>query len=187
VDAVDTAFALVLRKILLAKGLDFSRGDYELIAVGNTPLRLESMKRGDTVAGILTPPVDTQAAAAGMIRLGDSSEVLPDFPNTIFAVNRAWAQSQRPVLVSFLRSWLAALAWIRANSDEAVNLTAAELKVSPKVAGELVSELSATGALNPAALQRALSLRTEFGLTPPMGPDVAKYYDMQYYRAAGGN
>jgi len=186
VDAVDTAFALVLRKILLAKGLDFARGDYQLIAVGNTPLRLESMKRGDTVAGILTPPVDTQAAAAGMIRLGDSSEVLPDFPNTIFAVSLSWAQSQRPVLISFLRSWLAALAWIRANRDEAVNLTASELKVSSAVAGEMVRDLSATGALNPVALERALSLRTEFRLTPPMGPDVAKYYDTQYYRAALG-
>src|SRR6202008_4076752 len=77
VDAVDTAFALVLRKILLSKNLDFSRGDYELFAVGNTPLRLESMKKGETFAAILTPPVDAQAAAAGMVRFGDSSEVLP--------------------------------------------------------------------------------------------------------------
>jgi ABC-type nitrate/sulfonate/bicarbonate transport system substrate-binding protein len=186
VDAVDTAYALVLRKVLLAKGLELSRGDYELVAVGNPPLRLESMKRGETVAGILTAPVDTQAAAAGMIRLGDSSEVLPDFPNTIFAVNRAWAQSQRPVLVSFLRAWLASLGWLRANREDAINVVATELKVSPKIAGELVGELSTTGAINPAALERALNLRTQFGLTPPMGPDVAKYYDTQYYQSAQG-
>src|SRR5439155_4731255 len=110
VDAVDTAFALVLRKVLL-EGLDLTRGDYELVAVGNTPLRLESMKRSETFAGILTPPVDTQAVAAGMIRLGDSSEVLPDFPNTIFAVNMPWAESQRRSLVGFLREWLVSLSW----------------------------------------------------------------------------
>ena len=52
VDAVDTAFALVLRKVLLAEGLDLTRGDYELVAVGNTPLRLESMKKVATFAGI---------------------------------------------------------------------------------------------------------------------------------------
>src|SRR5689334_19466161 len=52
VDAVDTAFALVLRKVLLAHDLDMTRGDYDLVVVGNTPLRLESMKRGETVAGI---------------------------------------------------------------------------------------------------------------------------------------
>ena len=186
VDAVDTAFALVLRKILLAKGLDFSRGDYELVAVGNTPLRLESMKRGETLAGVLTPPVDAQAVAEGMTRMGDSSEVLPDFPNTIFAVNRAWAQSQRAVLVSFLRAWLASLAWIRTNREEALTLVSTELKVSPKIATDLVDELSTTGALNPAALERALNLRNQFGLTPPMGSAIAKYYDTQYYGAAAG-
>lgn len=30
VDAVDTAFALTLRRILLARGLDLKRGDYKL-------------------------------------------------------------------------------------------------------------------------------------------------------------
>ena len=39
-DAVDTAFALVLRRILLANGLDLNRGDYELVAVGATGQRL---------------------------------------------------------------------------------------------------------------------------------------------------
>ena len=124
VDAVDTAFALVLRKVLLAKGLDLTRGDYELVAVGNTPLRLESMKKGETFGGILTPPVDAQAIAAGMIRIGDSSAVLPDFPNTIFAVSRSWAQGQRQDLVGFLRAWLTSMHWIRSNRDEAIKLAA---------------------------------------------------------------
>ena len=187
VDAVDTAFALVLRKVLLAKGLDLTRGDYELVAVGNTPLRLESMKRSETFAGILTPPVDTQAVTAGMIRLGDSSEVLPDFPNTIFAVNRPWAESQRRSLVGFLRARLASLSWIKANRDEAVKLTAGELKVSAKTAADLVGEVSATGALNVKGFENALSLRNEFGLIPPMGSRVSKYYDTQYYQAAIGS
>ena len=186
VDAVDTAFALVFRKVLLSKGLDLARGDYELVAVGNTPLRLESMKRGETFAAVLTPPVDAQAAAAGMIRLGDSSEVLPDFPNTIFAVNRAWAKSNRDDLVGFLRAWLASMRWIKANRDEAVSIAAAELKVNPKAAAELVGEISNTGALNGKGLEHALNLRNQFGLTPPMGSSVAKYYDQQYYQTAAG-
>src|SRR5438309_2092388 len=36
VDAVDTAYALVLRRVLLEHGLDLERGDYELVAVGAT-------------------------------------------------------------------------------------------------------------------------------------------------------
>ena len=34
VDAVDTAYALVLRRILLAHGLEMERGDYHLVALG---------------------------------------------------------------------------------------------------------------------------------------------------------
>lgn len=186
VDAVDTAFALVLRRVLLDKGLDFAKGDYELVAVGNTPLRLESMKKGETFAGVLTPPVDGQAAAAGMVRLGDSKEVLPGFPNTLFATSRSWAQKERPQLVGYLKAWLASLRWIRANPDEALKLVEAEFKVNAKVAASLIQEMTATGAINPSGLEQALQLRNRFGLTPPMGPAIARYYDPQYFEAAAG-
>ena len=69
-DAVDTAYALVLRRILLAHGLDLRRGDYELVAAGATGQRLESMKRGETFAAVLNPPFDAQGSAAGMVRFG---------------------------------------------------------------------------------------------------------------------
>ena len=186
VDAVNTAFALVLRRVLLDKGLDFTKGDYELIAVGNTPLRLESMKKGDTFAGVLTPPVDSQAAAAGMVRLGDSREVLPGFPNTLFATTRAWAQKDRAQLVGYLRAWLASLKWMRANPDEALKLVEAELKVNTKVAASMIQEMTATGAINPAGLDQVLQLRNRFGLTPPMGPNLSRYYDLQFFDAAAG-
>jgi ABC-type nitrate/sulfonate/bicarbonate transport system substrate-binding protein len=184
VDAVDTAFALVLRRVLLDKGLDFTKGDYELIAVGNTPLRLESMKKGDTFAGVLTPPVDGQAAAAGMVRLGDSSQVLPGFPNTLFATSRGWAQKERAQLVGYLRAWLAALRWMRANPAEAQAILETEFKVNAKVAAGFMQEMTTTGAINPAGLEQALQLRNGFGMTPLMGPAISRYYDSQYHEAA---
>ena len=101
-DAVDTAFALVLRRILLANGLDMTKGDYELVALGATGARLESMIKGETYAGILNPPFDGKALAAGMRRMGDSRAVLPDYPNTVLAVNRAWAQKNRDTLLAYL-------------------------------------------------------------------------------------
>ena len=45
------------------------------------------MEKGDTFAGVLTAPIDSQAAAAGMVRQGDSKDVLPNFPSTLFAAN----------------------------------------------------------------------------------------------------
>ena len=188
-DAVDTAFALVLRRILLANGLDLNRGDYELVAVGATGQRLESMVKGETFAGILNPPFDAKALAAGMRRIGDSREVLPDYPNTIFAVNRVvGAKESRCSRGLLLRAWLGGMRWVKdpANHEEAVKLVGSELKLSPKAAAESVEELSTTGKLNLAGLETVLKLRTEFGFKLNKGDKLATYYDADYVSAAVG-
>jgi len=187
-DAVDTAYALVLRRILLAHGLDFERGDYELVAVGATEHRLESMIRGETFAAILNPPVDAKAEAAGLARFANHLSVLPNYTATVLAVNRAWAQGHRDVLVGFLRAWLAGMRWVNdpANREEATKIVAAELKLNPRAAAERVAELTAKGALNLSGLESVLNLRTQFGFKLPMGAAIAPYYDLDFYRAASG-
>lgn len=187
-DAVDTAFALVLRRILLAHGLDMTRGDYELVALGTTGLRLESMIKGETFAGILGPPFDAKAHDAGMRRIGDSKEVLPDYPNTLFAVNREWGQKNRDTLVSYLRAWLKGMSWVKepANREAAIKLVGAELKLNPKQATESVDELSHTGNLNLPGLQVVLDLRNQFGFKLIKGDKLPIYYDAAYFNAARG-
>ena len=108
-DAVDTAFALVLRRVLLANGLDMTKGDYELLALGTTGARLESMIKGETFAGVLNSPFDGKALEAGMRRMGDSRTVLPDYPNTIFVVARQWAQQNRNTVDGFLHGRIGVL------------------------------------------------------------------------------
>lgn len=188
VDAVDTAFALVLRRILLAHGLDLKRRDYELVAVGATGQRLESITRGETFAGILNAPFDAKAVDAGLRRIGDSREVLPDYPSTVLAVSRAWAQTNHGDLLAFLRGWMAGMRWAKnpANREEAIKLVAADLKLSPKAAAGSVEELSTTGALNLPGLESVLKLRTEFGFTLLKGGSLASYYDPSYYQAVAG-
>ena len=185
-DAVDTAFALVLRRILLANGLDMTKGDYELIALGATGARLESMIKGETFAGVLNPPFDGKALDAGMRRIGDSKEVLPDYPNTVFAVGREWGQKNRDAVVGFLRAWLKAGAWVKdpANREAAIKLVGAELKLNPKQAAESVDDLSTTGNLNLPGLQVVLDLRNQFGFKLPKGDKLPVYYDAQYINAA---
>ena len=187
-DAVDTAFALVLRRVLLANGLDMTRGDYELVALGTTALRLESMIKGETFAGVLNTPFDAKALDAGMRRIGDSKEVLPDYPNTIFAVNREWGQKNRDTLVSYLRAWLKGMVWVKepANREAAVKMVGAELKLNPKQAAESVDELSPTGNLNLPGLQVVLDLRNQFGFKLSKGDKLPAYYDAAYFNAARG-
>jgi ABC-type nitrate/sulfonate/bicarbonate transport system substrate-binding protein len=183
VDAVDTAYALVLRRILLAHGLEMDRGDYTLLAKGATGQRLESMTQGETFAGVLNPPWDAKANAAGMKRFADQREILPDYPGGVFAVNRQWADENRDSVVNYLAAWDEGLRWARdeKNRDEVIKLISEAEKMDEKSAANRLRQLPTDGRLNLAGLQSVLDLRVQFGLTPPMGKDLVKYYDESFH------
>jgi ABC-type nitrate/sulfonate/bicarbonate transport system substrate-binding protein len=184
VDAVDTAYALVLRRVLLAHGLEMERGDYTLMAKGTTGYRLDSMAQGETFAGVLNPPWDLKAETAGMKRFADHREVLPDYPGGVYAVNRKWAGENRAVLLRYLRAWNAGLRWAQdeKNRDEAIKLLAEAEKIDDKAAANRLRQSPVDWRLNLPGLQAVLDLRVQFGLIPPMGKDLAKYYDESLYR-----
>jgi ABC-type nitrate/sulfonate/bicarbonate transport system substrate-binding protein len=186
VDAVDTAYALVLRRVLLAHGLEMERGDYQLIPKGATGHRLESMIQGETFAGVLNPPWDAKAAAAGMIRFADHREVLPDYPGGVYAATRAWVAANRDVARRFLGAWNQALRWARdeKNRGEAITLLAREEQTDEKGAARKVAQLPVSGRLNLPGLQCVLDLRVMFGLAPPKGKALKEYYDESFYREA---
>jgi ABC-type nitrate/sulfonate/bicarbonate transport system substrate-binding protein len=183
VDAVDTAYALVLRRILLAHGLEMERGDYTLLPKGATGHRLESMNQGESFAGVLNPPWDAKADAAGMKRFADQREILPNYPGGVFAVNRKWANDNRAILIKYLAAWDQGLRWAQdvKNRDEAIELIAEAEKMDEKNAANRLRQLASDGRLNLAGLQTVLDLRVQFGLTPPMGKDLPKYYDESFY------
>lgn len=186
VDAVDTAFALVLRRILLAHDLKMDRGDYELVPLGATELRLDSMTRGETFAGILNPPWDKKAEAAGHKRFADHREVLPNYPGGVFAVTRQWASENRETLVKFLRLWNDSLRWCQddKNRTAAIKMIAAEEKIDEAGAARKLAQSPGDGWLNLAGLQTVLDLRVQFGLTPPMGRELESYCDASFYKEA---
>ena len=184
VDAVDTAYALVLRRILLAHGLELERGDYTLSPRGATGHRLESMNQGETFAGVLNPPWDAKANAAGMKRFADQREILPQYPGGVFAVSRKWADENRAILIKYLAAWDQGLHWAQdvKNHGEAIKLISEAEKMDEKGAADRLRQLPSNGRLNLAGLQTVLDLRVQFGLTPPMGKDLAKYYDESFYK-----
>jgi ABC-type nitrate/sulfonate/bicarbonate transport system substrate-binding protein len=186
VDAVDTAYALVLRRVLRAHDLEMERGDYTLIAKGTTGYRLDSMIQGETYAGVLNPPWDRKAETAGMKRIADHREVLPDYPGGVYAVSRDWAAKNADVLIRYLRVWNDALRWCEEekNRAEAVALVAAAEKLDEKTADNRLSQLPKDPRLNVAGLQSVLDLRVQFNLTPPMGRNLSFYYDETFYREA---
>jgi ABC-type nitrate/sulfonate/bicarbonate transport system substrate-binding protein len=186
VDAVDTAYALVLRRVLLAHGLEMDRGDYTLIAKGTTSYRLDSMVQGETFAGVLNPPWDRKAEAAGMKRFADHREVLPDYPGGVYAANRKWAGENRALVAGYLRAWNDALRWAQdeQNRDEVIKVLAAAEKIDEQAAANRLRQSPQSGRLNLPGLQSVLDLRVQFKLMPPMGKDLAKYYDESFYHEA---
>ena len=189
VDAVDTAYALVLRRIILEHGLDFDRRDYELVPLGTTGARLESMTRGETFAGVLNPPWDKKAEAEGHKRFADHRAVLPNYPGGVFAVSRKWAGENRRALVKFLGAWSNALSWCHddRNRSDALKIIAAEENVDETGAARKLAQLPPSGKLNLPGLQSVLDLRVQFHLTPPMGKDLARYYEESFYREASNS
>lgn len=186
VDAVDTAYALVLRRILVAHGLDLNQGDYELDAVGATGPRFESMNSGQTFAGILNPPWDKKAEEAGLRRIADYREVLPDYPGGVFAVATQWAGAHRADLVAFLKCLVEAVGWGNdpANRADALQLLQAAQGLDGDGAAKELASLPATTELNLPGLQVPLDLRVSFDMAPGKGTDLTAYYDLQYHDEA---
>ena len=182
VDAVDTAYALVLRRVLLAHGLEMERGDYTLIPKGTTGYRLDSMTRGETFAAIVNPPWDKKAEAAGHKRFADHREILPDYPGGVFAVSRQWAAGSRELLSKFLRVWLDALRWAHEekNRDEAIAALLKAENIDANAAANRLRQLPRTGDINLSGLQTVLDLRVQFNLAPQLGIDLKRYYDTSY-------
>ena len=186
VDAVDTAYALVLRRVLLAHGLEMDRGDYTLVPEGATGPRFESMKAGKTFAGILNPPWDARAVEAGLVRFADHREVLPDYPGGVFAVNKQWAANNSGTLKRFLKAWHDALTWCHdeKNREAVIKILSEAEKIDEKAAANRLRQLPKIGALNIAGLKTVLDLRVLFNLTPVMGKNLPAYCDAAYYEAA---
>jgi ABC-type nitrate/sulfonate/bicarbonate transport system substrate-binding protein len=186
VDAVDTAYALVLRRILLAHGLEMERGDYTLEPKGTTGFRLDSMTQGEAFAAIVNPPWDKKAEAAGHKRFADHREVLPDYPGGVFAVDRKWSTAKPELLVKYLRVWYEALRWCHEekNRAETVKALAEAERIDETAAANRLRQLPPNGDLNLPGLQTVLDLRVQFGLTPPMGQELESYYDRNYYHGA---
>jgi ABC-type nitrate/sulfonate/bicarbonate transport system substrate-binding protein len=186
VDAVDTAFALVLRRVLQAHGLDLDAGDYEFVPAGATGYRFESMEKGETFAAVLNPPWNQRAVEAGMKAFGDHREVLPNYPGGVYAVSRKFAEENREVVVGFLKGLVEASNWVSdpATADLAAKRLAAESGSPEDEVRSRLGRITPDMTINRDGLEVVLDLRVRFGLTPAMGPDLSVYVDTSYGDAA---
>lgn len=193
VDAPDTAFALVLYRILSQHGL--ARGNYTVKSVGATPLRLAAMREDRTAsAAILNLPFRLVAERAGLRRLGDAVSLVGPYLSTTGFVMRAWAAAQGEVLARYLQAYILGLRWALdpANRAAATALLEKHLRLQPDVAAatyamaaDPVTGIATDGALDSAGFANVLRIRAEVeGQWGGTAPSPERYLDLSYHARA---
>jgi len=192
VDAPDTAFALLLYKMLDVKGV--KKGTYQVKPVGGTPLRLQAMQSDKTnVAAILNPPLSVRAETAGLKVLGSAVDVTGAYQSGGAWVLRSWGQANADTLTKYIQANVEGVRWTLdpANKAAAIALLSERQKLPPEVAARTYEMALGPGGFAKDAkfdlegFKNVLKLRAEilgtWGGTPP-APE--KYLDLSYYQRA---
>jgi ABC-type nitrate/sulfonate/bicarbonate transport system substrate-binding protein len=194
VDAPNTAFALVARKILKSRGL-IDGVDYKMDPVGGTPLRVKAMtERADCAAAMLNPPWLFTAESRGLKSLGRQIDLLGPYQSGGVFVMRKWAQANGDLLERYITALIEATrkAMDPANRALVVSLIVTYLKVDRALAERTYdalmvphSGLAANAQFDLDGFRAVLALRAEmegqWGGKPPL-PE--KYVDLSYYERA---
>tara|TARA_R110000787_G_scaffold119616_6_gene230535 strand:- start:385 stop:1314 length:930 start_codon:yes stop_codon:yes gene_type:complete len=190
-DALTTGYAFVLRHMLEKNGLP--PGSYEMVPVGGTGERLDSLIKGEHVAALLNPPFTSRALEAGLKVLDTGGDALAHYQGNTLAASRAWAASNRPVLVEFIRGFLRGLAFLNdeGNRSDCVDILVKYTKnLTPEAAqGQIRGLLGKNGFSDRAALdmegvKTVLELRSAYGEPKKELTDPMKYIDLSFYEEA---
>lgn len=194
VDAVNTAYALQLKKILLDQGLETPR-DYELNPLGATPARLTAMIANKNFAGsMLGPPASIEALESGLKSLGNVPDLVGPYQAGGNFVMKQWAEKHRSTLVRYLEGFIESERWVMdpANKQAVIDLMIEKQHLKPEIAAQTYAlEVTRPGGFEKDAridlvgFSNVLKLRAEvegqWGGKPP-APE--KYLNSSYYDEA---
>ena len=191
VDAPNTAFALILYKMLDLKGI--KKGEYGIHPAGACSFRLNAMRADPSrVAAMMNPPCSTIAKREGFSSFGMGTDVIGPYLADGHWVMRAWAKANADVLVKYLRSIIEGYRWGAdpKNRTEVVAIMAKHLKVAGDIAADAVeAEVGPNGGLAKDAafdmigFRNTLKLRAEFANGDP-NADPERYIDLSYHERA---
>jgi ABC-type nitrate/sulfonate/bicarbonate transport system substrate-binding protein len=193
VDAPNTAFALLLYKMLEVNGL--RKGDYNVKPTGASFARIDAMlKDKSNAASILNLPWSIQGQKAGLKDLGAAVDVVGPYQSTAGWVLRPWAQENSDTLVHYLQAYVEGVRWALdpANKAQVIAMLSERFKVPQDIAAESyaiaadpVKGLAKDAKFDLEGFKNVLKLRAEilgqWSGTPP-APD--KYLDFSYYQRA---
>ena len=135
VDALDTAFALLVYEILRRKGLRHGL-DYHVRSIGATRARLEAVQQGQVDFTILNLPFNLFAQQAGQKVLIDPIDAIGPYQGTGGFVRRDWVARHRHRLVHYLAAYVEGLRWVLEPGNRAgvIALLRQKMELSPEIA-----------------------------------------------------
>jgi ABC-type nitrate/sulfonate/bicarbonate transport system substrate-binding protein len=191
VDSRASGFVFILEKLLRSKG--FGCGDYKLVEVGGIDRRYHALLEGKVAGTMLLPPFAGNAVARGCHLLARGDQIVSDYQGTVGAAQRAWAEKNRDLLVSYIRAYVEATQWCFDASNRAACLAllathnGLDWRAAENTLDALLDSdygLYPRAAVNLAGLKSVLGLRAEMGFLKPPLPPIGKYFDRSYYERA---
>jgi ABC-type nitrate/sulfonate/bicarbonate transport system substrate-binding protein len=195
VDSPHNGYSLLLRALLEKNGI--MDGEYGFAEVGGSSRRWDAIRKGEAAGGLVNATTEARAKAAGYPVLGRTSELLADYPGSVYATTRSWAKAHPDQLVKFIRAYRQGLEWVfdPANRDKAAEILAKTVgNLTAKQATEALDDmLTAPGiyirdaSLSPQAVKIAIDLRAKYGVPKKQIGKPTDYVDMSFHeRAASG-
>jgi ABC-type nitrate/sulfonate/bicarbonate transport system substrate-binding protein len=192
VDSPNTAFALLLYKMLDVKGI--KRDQYKVQPVGATHLRLAAMLKDKTYsAAMLSPPGSIQALKGGLKDLGSAVSVVGPYQSDGGWVLRSWGKANADTLTRYIQANVEGIRWALdpKNRDALVAIVAARLKMPPEIVAESLKVADAQkgyavdARFDLEGFRNVLQLRADMlGTWGGKPPAPEKYLDLSYYDRA---
>ncbi len=185
-DPGDSNLDLIRKKILHQHSI--GEGEYSVAIIGSSPVRLRAFKEGRVAAAMLTPPNSDEAIAAGGRVLANAADYVPHWPLTCGWTLRSWAETNRELIVRFIRAWVEATDWIMVptNNAELFELATRKLGLTRLAAATAIGKVVPKARINPAAIRVVVDLRKEMGVYKPPFLPLERFYDFTYWCAATG-
>ena len=196
VDAMTTGFAFVLREVLARKGVP--ENDVKFERAGGVANRFRDMLENPSHAATTQmTPFELLGEARGFNTLVRARHVLGSYLGIVAGVKKSWAQSNRDLLVRFLRAYAKGLEAMYDPKNrpivEAI-LVANAAGMTPQLAAKAYNIYvnEKTGffrkpVFDPEAIKTVLALRSKYGIPQKILTDPAPYHDASYLAAAGIN
>lgn len=150
VSSVEAGSSSLVMEMLARHGLRHP-ADYTLLPVGPILARWRLLQTGEIDAGLQGAPMNRIAVEQGFSDLGSPRDLFPDFQFTSVNVDTAWAAQNRATVVAFLRAYIAAHHWLRANREASRTIAAAEASLSAAQADFAWDEMVQGGIFPPDA------------------------------------